>query len=177
MALSASNTCKTDLEKRIGMQLDQAILEDILIATGSSCAATSPTPAAAAVQQHQTLYDTDVVTRIFSVFLNLDDDNEEEGGGGFDYDSPRSPQQSALVKASKLLDSYLAEIALDSNLVPSKFISLAELLPDHARLVTDGIYRAVDIFIKAWTHALHISFCLMLLQRMCEINHRLHGWN
>ncbi|KAK1650097.1 hypothetical protein QYE76_067902 [Lolium multiflorum] len=148
MALSASNTCKTDLEKRIGMQLDQAILEDILIATGSSCATTSPTPAAAAVQQHQTLYDTDVVTRIFSVFLNLDDDNEEDGGGGFDYDSPRSPKQSALVKASKLLDSYLAEIALDSNLVPSKFISLAELLPDHARLVTDGIYRAVDIFIK-----------------------------
>ncbi|CAM0873170.1 unnamed protein product [Alopecurus aequalis] len=148
MALSASNMCKADLEKRIGMQLDQAILEDILIATGSSCATTSPTPAAAAVQQHQTLYDTDVVARIFSVFLNLDDDNEEDGGGGFDYDSPRSPKQSSLVKASKLLDSYLAEIALDSNLVPAKFISLAELLPDHARLVTDGIYRAVDIFIK-----------------------------
>jgi len=40
-------------------------------------------------------------------------------------------------------------VALDSNILPSKFISLAELLPDHARLVTDGLYRAVDIFLKA----------------------------
>ncbi|KAF7094552.1 hypothetical protein CFC21_096851 [Triticum aestivum] len=144
MALSASSICKTDLEKRIGMQLDQAILEDILIATGSGEAST------AAAAQHHTLYDTDVVARIFSVFLNLDEDTEEDGGGcgGFDYDSPRSPKQSSIVKASKLLDSYLAEIALDSNLVPAKFISLAEILPDHARLVTDGIYRAVDIFLK-----------------------------
>ncbi|XP_044960620.1 BTB/POZ domain-containing protein At1g03010-like isoform X1 [Hordeum vulgare subsp. vulgare] len=149
MALSASSICKTDLEKRMGMQLDQAILEDILIATRSGEASTAGTGTVAAVQHH-TLYDTDVVARIFSVFLNLDEDNEEEDGGcgGFDYDSPRSPKQSSIVKASKLLDSYLAEIALDSNLVPPKFISLAEILPDHARLVTDGIYRAVDIFLK-----------------------------
>ncbi|KAL6648163.1 hypothetical protein ACP70R_012387 [Stipagrostis hirtigluma subsp. patula] len=135
MAVSASSICRADLEKRIGMQLDQAILEDILIAAGTGAA-----PPAG-------LYDTDVVARIFAVFLNLDDENEEDGGG-FDYDSPRSPKQSLLVKAAKLLDSYLAEVALDSNLLPSKFISLAELLPDHARLVTDGLYRAVDIFLK-----------------------------
>ncbi|KAG2540780.1 BTB/POZ domain-containing protein At1g03010-like isoform X2 [Panicum virgatum] len=142
MAVSASSICRADLEKRIGMQLDQAILEDILIAAGAGAGAGTGTPAG---QQHG-LYDTDVVARIFSVFLNLDDDNEEDGG--FDYDSPRSPKQSLLVKAAKLLDSYLAEVALDSNILPSKFISLAELLPDHARLVTDGLYRAVDIFLK-----------------------------
>ncbi|KAG8063374.1 hypothetical protein GUJ93_ZPchr0003g16707 [Zizania palustris] len=144
MSVSASIICRADLEKRMGMQLDQAILEDILVAAGPGVVA------AAAGQQH-TLYDTDVVARILAVFLNLDDDSNDEdvgGGCGFDYDSPRSPKQSLLVKASKLLDSYLAEIALDSNLLPSKFISLAELLPDHARLVTDGLYRAVDIFLK-----------------------------
>lgn len=42
----------------------------------------------------------------------------------------------------------LAEIALDTNLLPSKFIALAELLPDHARIISDGLYRAVDIFLK-----------------------------
>jgi hypothetical protein len=32
-----------------------------------------------------------------------------------------------------LLNSYLVEVMLDSNVLPSsKFISLAELLPDHA---------------------------------------------
>ncbi|CAN6300927.1 unnamed protein product [Urochloa humidicola] len=145
MAVSASSICRADLEKRMGMQLDQAILEDILIAAGSGAGA----GAAAQQQQSSGLYDTDAVARMFSVFLNLDDDSEEDGGGFDCYDdSPRSPKQSLLVKAAKLLDSYLAEVALDSNILPSKFISLAELLPDHARLVTDGLYRAVDIFLK-----------------------------
>ncbi|KAL5209318.1 hypothetical protein ABZP36_004941 [Zizania latifolia] len=35
MAVSASSICRADLEKRIGMQLDQAILEDILVAAGA----------------------------------------------------------------------------------------------------------------------------------------------
>lgn len=34
------------------------------------------------------------------------------------------------------------------NRKKSKFIAMAELLPDHARVVNDGLYRAVDIFLK-----------------------------
>jgi len=76
----------------------------------------------------------------------------------YDFDSPVSPKQSSIFKVSKLMDNYLAEVALDSNLTPSKFIGLAELLPDHARIVTDTLYKAVDIFLKA-SHisSLHIS--------------------
>ncbi|XP_043708390.1 BTB/POZ domain-containing protein At1g03010-like isoform X1 [Telopea speciosissima] len=139
---SASATCKADLERRIGLQLDQAILEDILI------------PANSHGNNHHPLYDTDSIFRIFSIFLNLDEDDDEENQLRdesemcYDFDSPGSPKQSSILKASKLLDNYLAEIALDSNLMPSKFIALAELLPDHARIVTDGLYRAVDIFLK-----------------------------
>lgn len=132
--VSASNTCKGDLEKRIGLQLDQAILEDILIPVNTQ-------------NGHHTLYDTDSVVRIFSIFLNFDEE-EDSNNACYDFDSPRSPKQSLILKVSKLMDSYLAEIALDSNLMPSKFISLSELLPDHARVVTDGLYRAVDIFLK-----------------------------
>ncbi|KAL5123782.1 BTB/POZ domain-containing protein [Glycine soja] len=66
----------------------------------------------------------------------------------YDFDSPGSPKQSSILKVSKLMDNYLAEVALDPNLLPSKFISLAELLPDHARIVSDGLYRAIDIFLK-----------------------------
>ncbi|GAB4840959.1 hypothetical protein Ancab_021718 [Ancistrocladus abbreviatus] len=65
-----------------------------------------------------------------------------------DFDSPNSPKQSSILKVSKLLDNYLAEVALDSNLTALRFIALAELLPDHARLVTDELYRAVDILLK-----------------------------
>ena len=137
--VSASSVCKGDLERRIALQLDQAILEDLLI------------PAAPHVSgSHHQLYDTDSVSRIFSIFLNLneEDDDDEERDGCYEFGSPRSPKPSMILKVSKLLDSYLPEIALDSNLTASKFIAMAELLPDHARLVTDGLYRAVDIFLK-----------------------------
>ncbi|XWS36213.1 hypothetical protein CRYUN_Cryun20dG0066000 [Craigia yunnanensis] len=142
IASSASTSCRSDLERRIGLQLDQAILEDILIPTNSHG------------NNHTTMYDTESVLRIFSIFLNLDEDDDEdnplrdESEMAYDFDSPGSPKQSSILKVSKLLDTYLAEVALDSNLLPSKFIALAELLPDHARIVSDGLYRAVDIFLK-----------------------------
>ncbi|PKA58463.1 BTB/POZ domain-containing protein SETH6 [Apostasia shenzhenica] len=140
--VSASSVCRADLEKRIGLQLDQAILEDILIPSSSN-----------GNGNHQ-MYDTESAARIFSVFSNLKQDDEERDGF-YEYDSPKSPKQSLIFKFSKLMDSYLAEIALDSNLPASKFISLAELLPDHARSITDGLYRSVDIFLKVM---LSVSF-------------------
>ncbi|KAM7276199.1 hypothetical protein ACFE04_018065 [Oxalis oulophora] len=139
---SVSTSCRSDLERRIGLQLDQAILEDILI------------PANAHGNSHSTMYDTDSILRIFSLYLNLDENDDDEAhhlrneSDMYDFDSPGSPKQSSILKVSKLLDNFLAEVSLDSNLMPSKFIALAELLPDHARLVSDGLYRAVDIFLK-----------------------------
>lgn len=149
IAASASTACRSDLERRIGLQLDQAILEDILI------------PSNFHGNNHNPLYDTDSILRIFSFFLNLDEDDEDdnqlrdESEMVYDFDSPGSPKQSSILKVSKLLDNYLAEVALDSNLTPSKFITLAELLPDHARIVYDGLYRAVDIFLKVSNSDIH----------------------
>ncbi|XP_052729870.1 BTB/POZ domain-containing protein At1g03010 isoform X2 [Vigna angularis] len=143
IAAPASTHCKSDLERRISLQLDQAILEDILIPTNSP------------QNTHNTMYDTDSILRIFSIYLNMDQEDGEDSDNYidesqmvYDYDSPGSPKQSSIIKVSKLLDSYLAEVALDSNLSPSKFTALAELLPDHARVASDGLYRAVDIFLK-----------------------------
>ncbi|KAG2311379.1 hypothetical protein Bca4012_025908 [Brassica carinata] len=137
-----SVSCRSDLERRISHQLDQAILEDILIPANVSGA----------------MYDTDSVQRIFSMFLNLDECDYEDDEDGdvvhesemamYDFEGPESPKQSSMFKVSKLMDSYLAEVALDSNLPPLKFIALAELLPDHARVVCDSLYRAIDIFLK-----------------------------
>ncbi|KAK4758650.1 hypothetical protein SAY87_019951 [Trapa incisa] len=155
IASFCSMTCRSDLERRIGLQLDQAILEDILIPAISHSSHGSNGP----------MYDTESVLRIFSTFLNIDEDDgneedvEDDNHGHlsddinnmvFDdqMDSIGSPKQSAILKASKLMDSYLAEVALHLNLPPSKFIALAELLPDHARAANDGLYRAVDIFLK-----------------------------
>jgi hypothetical protein len=49
---------------------------------------------------------------------------------------------------ANLVDTYLAEIAPDTNLKIDKFIALSEVLPDHARAQHDGLYRAIDIFLK-----------------------------
>lgn len=137
-----SVSCRSDLERRISHQLDQAILEDILIPANVGGA----------------MYDTDSVQRIFSMFLNLDECDYEDDDDGdvvdesemamYDFEGPESPKQSSIFKVSKLMDSYLAEVALDSNLPPLKFIALAELLPDHARVVCDCLYRAIDLFLK-----------------------------
>ncbi|XP_018486936.1 BTB/POZ domain-containing protein At1g03010 isoform X2 [Raphanus sativus] len=144
---ASSGSCRSDLERRIGLQLDQAILEDVLIPTNPNGA-------------NNTMYDIDSILRIFSIFLNLEEDDDEEEDRHhrnrfgdetemiFDFDSPGSPKQSSILKVSKLMDNYLAEIALDTNLTTSKFIALAELLPDHARIISDGLYRAVDIYLK-----------------------------
>jgi hypothetical protein len=53
-----------------------------------------------------------------------------------------------MMKVAKLVDNYLAEIAPDANLKLTKFIALAEILPEYARVVDDGLYRAIDIYLK-----------------------------
>ncbi|MCD7468036.1 hypothetical protein HAX54_005823 [Datura stramonium] len=80
------------------------------------------------------------ILRIFSYL--------EMGGKVNHSPLPDLPNKVSILKVSKLLDNYLAEIALDSNLTPSKFTAVAELLPDHARLVDDGLYHK-----KAAKHA------------------------
>ncbi|KAF5931345.1 hypothetical protein HYC85_032218 [Camellia sinensis] len=107
IAASTSTSYRSDLERRIGLQLDQAILEDILI------------PADSHGNNHSPMYDTDSILRIFSIFLNLDEDDDEdnhlrdESEMVYDFDSPGSPKKSSILKALKLLDNYLAEVALD----------------------------------------------------------------
>ncbi|CAA7399925.1 unnamed protein product [Spirodela intermedia] len=139
-AASASAACRADVERRMALQLDQAALEDILLPASSAAGG-------GGVVRHQ-LYDTETTLRIFSLFLRCSDEKPQEEDED-DDDGHRSPaKQSSLRKVTKLMDGYLAEVALDSNLPPAKFIALAELLPDHARLVGDGLYRAIDIFLK-----------------------------
>ncbi|XP_042428628.1 BTB/POZ domain-containing protein At1g03010-like isoform X1 [Zingiber officinale] len=123
-----------NLERRIGLRLDRAIIADILI------------PANCRHKGAHSIYDTDSALRIFSIFLNSNDEEEEEEHRSREDIDGGYYEQSSLLKVSNLLDSYLAEIALDSNSTPAKFIALAELLPDHT--ANDGLYRAIDIFLK-----------------------------
>ncbi|KAK9988071.1 hypothetical protein SO802_028310 [Lithocarpus litseifolius] len=43
---------------------------------------------------------------------------------------------------------HLQEIALDPYLSLQKFIAMIEILPDYARVIDEGLYRAIDIYLK-----------------------------
>jgi hypothetical protein len=59
-----------------------------------------------------------------------------------------SPSLTPITNVAKLIDDYLAEIAPDVNLKLPKFQSLASAVPKYARPLDDGLYRAIDIYLK-----------------------------
>ncbi|OMO84192.1 hypothetical protein COLO4_22176 [Corchorus olitorius] len=138
--LNASESCKAALEKKIAFQLERATLDDLLIPSYSYL--------------NETLYDVDCVERILGYFL---DGLEERNAAGIEAETERnlndindnSVRPPALMLVGKLIDGYLSEIASDANLKPDKFYNLAISLPDQARLFDDGLYRAVDVYLKA----------------------------
>ncbi|XP_048546600.1 BTB/POZ domain-containing protein At1g30440-like [Triticum urartu] len=137
--LKASSSCMSNLERRIGLQLDKATLEDLLITNMS--------------ESIEMLYDVDCVHRILDHFLAMD---QETGGAspgiGEDGHLLASPSLLPITMVAKLIDGYLAEVAPDANLKLPKFVSLAAAIPDYARPIDDGLYRAVDIYLKAHPH-------------------------
>ncbi|KAJ6720258.1 hypothetical protein OIU85_023474 [Salix viminalis] len=136
MKIHASPSCRWSLEKRVGAELDQASLQDLLIPnTGYSV---------------ETLYDIDCVQRILDYFMLVDHDDPTSN---YIVDEVQMMEGSHLLKpitkVANLIDSYLAEVAPDVNLKLAKFQSLASAVPEYARPLDDGIYRAIDMYLKA----------------------------
>lgn len=78
------------------------------------------------------VYDVNLVIRLVRVFVN----SEEE----------LSIQK--LKKVGRLVDNYLGEISPDQSLKISKFLGVAESLPDSSRDSFDSVYRAIDIYLE-----------------------------
>ncbi|XVF59536.1 hypothetical protein PTKIN_Ptkin07bG0283900 [Pterospermum kingtungense] len=134
--LNASESSKAALEKKIGLQLEQATLDDLLIPSYSYL--------------NETLYDVDCVERILGYFLDgLEERNTAETGDNNNNIVNINDRPPVLMLVGKLIDGYLSEIASDANLKPEKFHNLAISLPDQARNFDDGLYRAVDVYLKA----------------------------
>lgn len=82
------------------------------------------------------MHDTDVVQRMVEYFLMHEEQQQQH------------EERSRKLDVGKLLDNYLAEIAKDQNISITKFQVLAEALPENARASDDGLYRAVDTYLK-----------------------------
>eukprot|EP00249_Psilotum_nudum_P000876 c13042_g1_i1 orf=868-2682(-) len=122
--------CRLDLERRIGLQLEKATLDDLLIPS---------------TQIGETVFEVDIVYRVLLSFFQQNEDLLISHPA---CDS-NSPSRKSVVRVVRLIDAYLAEIATDVNLKLSKFVAFAELLPDNARATDDALYRAIDIYLKA----------------------------
>ncbi|MBA0718068.1 hypothetical protein Golax_005835 [Gossypium laxum] len=79
-----------------------------------------------------------------------------------------SASHSSKLKVGRIVDGYLQEIAKDVNLPLSKFIAIAETIPNFSRPDHDDLYRAIDIYLKA-----HPELNKSERKRLCRIlDHR-----
>ncbi|XVE82919.1 hypothetical protein DITRI_Ditri16bG0043900 [Diplodiscus trichospermus] len=124
---------RNELMRRIGQQLPEATVTDLLIRA----------PAGEA-----SIYDVDIVHKLVEEFvthISQTDPIENEFQGSR---SPKFGPDASKVLVAKLIDGYLAEIARDPNLPLSKFVNLAENIASFSRPSHDGLYRAIDIYLK-----------------------------
>ncbi|TVU29593.1 hypothetical protein EJB05_21167 [Eragrostis curvula] len=167
--LKAAPALVTELEKRVGMQLEQAAPADLLVPSYGRA---------------DTAYDVDLVQRLVEHFLVQEQTEmmmasasspgrgehqqqaEYYGGAGKTAGAGTAAASGLNAKArvARLLDSYLSEVSRDRNLSLTKFQVLAESLPESARTCDDGLYRAVDSYLKA-----HPTLTEHERKRLCRV--------
>ncbi|XP_019055693.1 PREDICTED: BTB/POZ domain-containing protein At5g67385-like isoform X2 [Nelumbo nucifera] len=145
--LETTVACRIDLEKRLALQLGQAVLDDLLIPSFSFTG--------------DTLFDVDTVQRIMMNYLEYEMDGTRLG---YVVDDEYVSPSRDIERVGKLMESFLAEIASDRNLSVSKFTNLAELIPEQTRVIEDGMYRAIDIYLKA-----HPALTDMERKKVCRL--------
>ncbi|XP_015884048.3 BTB/POZ domain-containing protein NPY1 isoform X1 [Ziziphus jujuba] len=133
--VGTDETLKEELVKKISLKLHEACVSDLLIP------AKSP---------QITIYDVELVQSIVSRFAihekcNWGSDVVDKNMKGTDNFILGS---ASLLNVGRLIDGYLAEIASDPNLTLSSFINLSTSIPDSARPIHDGLYKAIDIYLK-----------------------------
>lgn len=133
--VGADESSREDLVNRISMKLHEASVTDLLIPSRPP---------------QITTYDVELVQCIVNRFLMHEKSNwdmdvvgkNEKGVDSFVLG------HGSLLSVAKLIDGYLAEIARDRNLTLSSFIDLSHTIPQSARLIHDGLYKAIDIYLK-----------------------------
>ncbi|CAF1716739.1 hypothetical protein Bca4012_041460 [Brassica carinata] len=152
--LKVAPALTTELEKRVGMQFEQATLQDLLI-------------------KGETMYDVDLVQRLLEHFLVQEQTEGSSPSRMSPYADAGVPRansisgnnsQNAKMRVARLVDSYLTEVARDRNLPLTKFQVLAEALPESARTCDDGLYRAIDSYLKA-----HPTLSEHERKRLCRV--------
>lgn len=145
---------REDLVKRISLRLHEACVSDLLIP------ARSP---------QTTKYDVELVQSIVSQFAMREKCNWDLDAVGRNSKGTDNfiLGHGSLLNVGRLIDGYLAEIASDPSLTLSSFIGLSTSIPESARPIHDGLYKAIDIYLKVGSHPLCIK--IVCLSRFCYL--------
>ncbi|KAL7614703.1 BTB/POZ domain-containing protein NPY4 [Lactuca sativa] len=136
--LDCGETRRRELGQRIGQQLQNALVSDLVN------------------------LDVDLVQELVKIFMMQDQiaDNGDEHG----FLEVKFVDSASKVKVAKLIDCYLAEIAKNPDLPLLKFTDLAEIVSTLPRISHDGIYRAIDTFLKE-----HPGMSKIEKKRVCRL--------
>lgn len=137
--LNANETCIETLEKRVGAQLDEATVEDLLVLNSGG--------------RDKSVRNVDCVKRLIKQFIEENshvneitcDSTNEEG-----LIEAGSLQFGKIGTVAKLVDEYLAKIAKDANLKLQQFLSLASAIPMSARPSSDDLYHAISAYLEVY---------------------------
>ncbi|KAK2447000.1 root phototropism protein [Trifolium repens] len=140
----------TELEKRVGMQFEQATLSDLLIPCYN--------------KGETMMYDVDLVLRLLEHFLVQEQTESSSPKRQSFSEKHLGSNLNAKARVARLVDSYLTEVSRDRNLSLTKFQVLAEALPESARTCDDGLYRAIDSYLKA-----HPTLSEHERKRLCRV--------
>ncbi|KAD1657702.1 hypothetical protein E3N88_42488 [Mikania micrantha] len=122
--VGAGSNYRDEVEKRVAWRLDQATMKEVMIPCFSHVKGT--------------LLDVELMVRLVKRFVEINLEGLRSGAG--------------LFKVAKLVDAYLAEAAVDSELALPEFMELAGAVPAQARSTDDGLYRAIDTYLKLHSH-------------------------
>ncbi|GMY36581.1 BTB/POZ domain-containing protein At5g47800 isoform X2 [Fagus crenata] len=141
--LRASPMTKAELIRRSSLQFEEATVNDLLFPLHSTSEGHS--------------YDIDLVVSVLESLVVL-----------WRRISPAATENSQFLasirKVGKLVDSYLLVAAKDVNMPVSKIVSLSEALPDIARPEHDGLYKAINSYLKE-----HPDLSKADKKRLCRI--------
>ncbi|KAI3431045.1 uncharacterized protein J3R85_008110 [Psidium guajava] len=152
ICVDSGEMAKRDLIRRIGQQLEEANVNDLLIR---------------APEGESMMYDVGTVITVVEGFLSRE--NQEIEPLEEEHDLRGMTRLGILSDASKLMvakliDAYLAEISKDRNLPLSKFVELTEMLSSVPRPSHDGLYRAIDMYLKE-----HPAITKSERKRICKL--------
>lgn len=151
ISVELGEASKRELVKRAGRQLQEASVSDLLI----------PAP-----KGETTMFDVQLVHNMVKEFMMQDRDaeNSVEGDEIQEAERPGILSEAAQLIVANLVDGYLSEIAKDPNLPLPSFVDLAELVSGISRPGHDGLYRAIDMYLKV-----HPSISKSERKRICRL--------